>query len=161
HARNRAAMPSSQIAAALENNNREGWSVGDLLARASRDDEHASATGNPPAGAGAPRPVQLDVAAMAQIIEPPLAAEIWTRLGNGEHGVMMRNMYSGSGRVVFDDVCHRLATEPTFQNAVHGYIADFERLLQDSEQQDPTGRTAQGHLVSDVGRVYLFLGHAT
>ena len=32
--------------------------------------------------------------------------------------------------------------------------------LQEADQRDPSGRTAQSYIVSDSGRVYLFLGHA-
>ena len=41
------------------------------------------------------------------------------------------------------------------------YLADFERLLRDAEQKDPTGRTAQGHLTAETGRVYLLFAHAS
>jgi len=33
--------------------------------------------------------------------------------------------------------------------------------LRNVEQKDPSGRTLQNHLVSDSGRVYLFLAHAS
>ena len=40
-------------------------------------------------------------------------------------------------------------------------LVDFERLLVEAEQKDPSGRTAQSYIVSDSGRVYLFLAHAS
>jgi hypothetical protein len=44
---------------------------------------------------------------------------------------------------------------------VNAYLDDFERSLRDTEQQDPSGRQLASQLVSDVGRVYLFLAHAS
>ena len=41
------------------------------------------------------------------------------------------------------------------------YLADFERIITESDQRDPSGRLSHGQLVSDTGRVYLFLAHAS
>ena len=38
-------------------------------------------------------------------------------------------------------------------------LADFERLVRETEQKSP--RAVHDHLVSDAGRVYLFLAHAS
>ena len=34
-------------------------------------------------------------------------------------------------------------------------------MIRDIEQKNPSGRTVHNHLVSDSGRVYLFLAHAS
>ena len=62
---------------------------------------------------------------------------------------------------VFDEVCRRYRGEPSFQQTVNRYLDDFERSLRDTEQQDQSGRLLASHLVSDMGRVYLFLAHAS
>jgi hypothetical protein len=46
------------------------------------------------------------------------------------------------------------------EQSIFRYLSDFERIIKDAEVRDPSGRTAQNHLVSDTGRVYLFLAHA-
>jgi hypothetical protein len=33
-------------------------------------------------------------------------------------------------------------------------------VLREADQQDPSGRLTQSYVVSDGGRVYLFLAHA-
>ena len=40
------------------------------------------------------------------------------------------------------------------------YLTDFERIIAESDARDPSGRLSHGQLISDTGRVYLFLAHA-
>jgi hypothetical protein len=137
---------------------REGWSLGDLLARASRDEEgHAAA---------APRPAQatafnLDLEVIARALDPATAAAIWQRLRSGQRGVMVRSIYGNEGRALFDDVSHRCRNDGELSRTVSRYLADFERIVSETDQRDPTGRLSQGQLVSDTGRVYLLLAHAS
>ncbi|HEY8247629.1 MAG TPA: hypothetical protein VIG38_10150 [Hyphomicrobium sp.] len=142
--------------------NREGWSLGDLLARASRDEE----TGHGHAGEGAPRQAQgaafnLDLEAIARALDPATAAAIWQRLRSGQRGVMVRSIYGNEGRAMFDDVSHRCRNDGELSRTVSRYLADFERIVSETDQRDPTGRLSQGQLVSDTGRVYLLLAHAS
>jgi len=135
---------------------REGWSLGDLLARASRDEDGAAHSG----GGGEPTAFNLDLAAIARALDTATAAAIWTRLRAGQRGVMVRSIYSEQGRAVFDDVSRRCRAEPELGRSVARYLADFERIISESDLRDPSGHTTQSHLVADAGRVYLFLAHA-
>ncbi len=146
--------------------NREGWSLGDLLARASRDEDgHGQAQGQPQGHAGAPRPApaafNLDLEAIARALDPATAAAIWQRLRSGQRGVMVRSIYGNEGRAVFDDISHRCRNDGELSRTVGRYLADFERIITESDQRDPSGRLSHGQLVSDTGRVYLFLAHAS
>ncbi|MEO8419761.1 MAG: hypothetical protein ABI457_01080 [Hyphomicrobium sp.] len=144
--------------------NREGWSLGDLLARASRDEEgHGQ-----PNGAAAPAPQRppqaafnLDLEAIARALDPATAAAIWQRLRSGQRGVMVRSIYGNEGRAVFDDISHRCRNDGELSRTVGRYLADFERIVSESDARDPSGRLSHGQLVSDTGRVYLFLAHAS
>ena len=143
--------------------NREGWSLGDLLARASRDEE---GHGHPNAAAAAPqRPPQtafnLDLEAIARALDPATAAAIWQRLRSGQRGVMVRSIYGNEGRAVFDDISHRCRNDGELSRTVGRYLGDFERIVSESDARDPSGRLSHGQLVSDTGRVYLFLAHAS
>ena len=143
--------------------NREGWSLGDLLARASRDEE---GHGQPNAAAAAPqRPPQtafnLDLEAIARALDPATAAAIWQRLRSGQRGVMVRSIYGNEGRAVFDDISHRCRNDGELSRTVGRYLGDFERIVSESDARDPSGRLSHGQLVSDTGRVYLFLAHAS
>ncbi len=151
---------------------REGWSLGDLLKRASADDEHvqqvrsnaqvrgqAAQSYPAPQAVGAPRG-GLDFAVAARALDPATATAIWQRLGTGQRGIMVRSIYTPEGRLLFDDTVNRLQREPAFAETTGQYLVDFERVLQEADRQDPSGGAAQQHLRSDYGRVYLFLAHA-
>ncbi len=152
-----------QPAAPRGKDGRESWSLGDLLARASRDEEPVTgnATAAPPPTA--PRQASafnLDLEAIARAIDPATATAIWSRLRGGQRSVMVRSIYADEGRSIFDDVSQRCRADPDLARAITRYLADFDRAVTESDLRDATGQLTQGHLVSDAGRVYLFLGHA-
>lgn len=134
---------------------RDGWKLGDLLARASFDDESEPAHSAPAAE------YHLDIGTIARAIDAPATAAIWSRLRSGHRNVMVRSIYSADGRVAFDDVSRRYRSDPKLQQTVERYLADFEAIKADAERRDATGRLAETHLISDSGRVYLFLAHAS
>ncbi|MEI9902367.1 MAG: hypothetical protein WDN31_22375 [Hyphomicrobium sp.] len=63
--------------------------------------------------------------------------------------------------MLFDDVSHRCRNDGELSRTVARYLSDFERIIGESDMRDPSGRLSQGQLVSDTGRVYLFLAHAS
>jgi len=136
---------------------REGWSLGDLLARASRDEDGA------PQPTGAPQQsqaVNLNLPAMVNALDTATAAAIWQRLRAGHRGVMARSIYGVEGRALFDEVSKRCQTDANLAQTISGYLADFERALSEADLSDSSGHLTQSHLISDTGRVYLFLAHA-
>jgi len=137
-------------------NGREGWSLGDLLARASREEEAHSA---PPAGAPMPFQNQIDV--IARALDPATTAALWQRIASGQRGVMVRSIYTPEGRAIFDDLSVRYRADPDLQRTINHYLMDFENIRRDAEQRDPSGRATNAHLLSDMGRVYLFLAHVS
>lgn len=125
------------------------WSVGDLLERASFNDESGSSS------AGA----LFDVDVIANALDGSTASVIWARLRMGQKHFMNPSLYSLDGRVAFDDITNRLKTDENMRGAVRQYITDFERVLGSAEQQDPSGKLTEQHITSESGRVYLFLAH--
>ena len=125
----------------------ERWSLGDLLARASLDDD------------GTTRAPLLDIEGIARALDPTTASAIWSRFRAGQRGIMVRSIYTAEGRSSFDDVTERYGRDVDFRRTVDRFLADFERLVRETEQKSP--RAVHDHLVSDAGRVYLFLAHAS
>ena len=125
----------------------ERWSLGDLLARASRDDD------------GTVRAPMLDIEAIAGALDPTTASAIWSRFRAGQRGIMVRSIYTTEGRSSFDEVTERYGRDADFRRTVDRFLADFERLVRETEQTSP--RAVHDHLVSDAGRVYLFLAHTS
>jgi hypothetical protein len=137
-----------------------GWSVGDLLT-------NADAPGYPPQRpdpfaprapkAQAPGGLRLDENARA--IDRRTADEVWQRFRAGERGVLGRHLYSVDGQQTFDEISQRYDRDDEFRATVDRYIGDFERLLRDAEQSDPS--VMQSYMTSETGRVYLLLAHAS
>lgn len=151
------------------------WSLGDLLARASQlDDPYEDpedSFGMPPI---APPPLSLqqepsrkvetavfDMKDIAAAVDEATAGEVWARYHKGDRHAISRNIYTRQGAATYDQVRRRYETDVTFRHIVDRYLADFERMLQDSGKGDPKGRTMQAHLTSETGRIYLVLGHAS
>jgi hypothetical protein len=149
--------PPSRPKAATAPESREGWSLGDLLARASHEDEAQSARPAPPSQAA---PARLDIATIARSLDPATAGAIWARIRAGQRNVMVRSIYAPEARTLFDQISSRVRMDSDLEQSIFRYLSDFERIIKDAEVRDPSGRTAQNHLVSDTGRVYLFLAHA-
>ncbi|MBX9926564.1 MAG: hypothetical protein K2Y05_09410, partial [Hyphomicrobiaceae bacterium] len=144
------------------------WSFGDLLARASHEDEPAGAQQHSaplqPGFAPAPLPTEpftLNVQTISRALDPSAADAIWTRLRRGERGIMARSIYTPDGRVAYDEINRRVKTDTALQDMITRFLADFERILRDAESRDPTGQIVQQNLISENGRVYLFLAHAS
>ncbi len=210
--------PPSRGRGALTTDGRDNWSLGDLLARASHDEEAlaeeraaAAARAATQAAADARReieereaadardaaalearvaaakevrqaaqqarnaaaaaeananrtqiePFRLDVAVISRAVDPATASAIWNRIRAGQRNVMVRSIYSPDARGAFDQVASRIKTDNELAQTVARYLGDFERIIKDADARDTTGRLAHTHLISDTGRVYLFLAHAS
>jgi hypothetical protein len=152
----------------------DAWSLGDLLKRASLDDDNEPAQQTPqapqappqaqqhkvPGPAGAPGSFP-DVSQMVQAIDTKTAQEIWSRLRAGQRGILVPSLYPPNARAVFDELSRRHHNEPQLRDAIGRFLSDFERSVRESEQKDPTGRLVQSQLLSDMGRAYLFLAHVS
>lgn len=160
HAHHQSARPSAAAEAQARGAagaGREGWKLGDLLARASEEEqERASAA----AAQSAPPDPGINVPGIARSLDATTAAAIWSRFRTGQRGIMVRSIYSNEGRAIFDDVQRRYRSEGPFKSTVDRYLLDFEHVLREADQQDTSGRLTQSYVVSDGGRVYLFLAHA-
>lgn len=144
----------------------EGWSMGDLLKRASHDEERVGTLqtypSTPlPSQPMLPRPEAppLDIATLAAALDTSTAAGLWARFRAGQRGFMVRSVYAEAGRFAFDEASQRYRSEPVFRDSVNRFLMDFEAILRQTEIQDPSGQSVQSMLVSDMGRVYLLLAH--
>jgi hypothetical protein len=89
------------------------------------------------------------------------AADVWQRYRAGQDGVLNRRLYTKEGQGTFDEISRRYSRDAEFRATVDRYMSDFERLLGEAEQADPEGRMLDNYLVSETGRVYLLLAHAS
>ena len=138
--------------------NQSGW-LSNLLAAASRDETPAApaaSAGRPPSDA--PEGISLDV---AKFVDTEAAAEMWDRWRAGDAGAATRRLYTAAGQQSFDEIRRRYRSDPQFQDAVNRYTQEFERLLAKIGQNDRDGTQSRATLLSDAGKVYTMLAHAS
>lgn len=141
----------------------ERWSFGDLLARASRDEDGGTSPshqGASPAGTANSGSFELNIRQMAGALDPATAASVWSRLRAGHSNFLSPEMYTLEGRDLFQRLSARLRTDAGLRQTVDRFLDDFRRIQHDTERKDPSGQLVKSQLVSDTGRVYLFLAHA-
>jgi hypothetical protein len=141
-----AQQPSNQLVPAEAG---DRWSLGDLLARASREED------------GTQHTPSINIEIIARALDTTTASAIWSRFRAGQRGIMVRSIYTTEGRACFDEISERYGADQGFKRMVDRFLLDFESLLRGIEQKDPSGRAVHNHLISDSGRVYLFLAHAS
>lgn len=154
-----AALPRPSAPSPAPQETRDAWSLGDLLKRASQDDETHHGGGMHAAPAPQPMPFHNQIEVIARALDPATTAALWQRIASGQRGVMVRSIYSVEGQAIFDDLSVRYRSDADLQQTINHYLMDFENIRRDAEQRDPSGRAVNAHLLSDMGRVYLFLAH--
>jgi hypothetical protein len=152
----RPARAAQAAAAAPGERSQSGW-LSNLLAAASRDETPDASAGRPAAG-DAPEGISLDV---AKFVDTEAAAEMWDRWRAGDAGAATRRLYTAAGQQSFDEIRRRYRSDPKFQDAVNRYTQEFERLLAKVGQNDRDGTQSRATLLSDAGKVYTMLAHAS
>jgi Apolipoprotein A1/A4/E domain len=150
------AAPSRRTAVAPPANNQRnanngGW-LSDLLARASRDEADDVRNGNPLDG------LTSDIALM---VDHDIASDVWDRWRRGERNVFSRRLYTNQGQQMFDEIRRRYRSDNDFRETVDRYTTEFERLLTDLNRDDRDGSRVRSYLISDSGKVYTMLAHAS
>jgi hypothetical protein len=166
--------PAGGSPAAVASAAANAWKLGDLLARASHEQEDHGVAAHKAAGVAAAisattaaaaidpsKSSQLNIEAIARALDPATATAIWSRFQAGQRGIMVRSIYTTEGRDAFDDAVRLYRSEAEFQRSVDRFLTDFEKNLRDSEQSDPSGRAVQAQFGSEAGRIYLLLAHAS
>jgi hypothetical protein len=128
-----------------------------------------------PAGNGQQRPAQQAAPAMrkeapalgalsadiARAIDHQASIEVWERFKRGERDVFTRRLYTMQGQRTFDEIRQKYQREREFRDAVDRYVADFERLLNEVTRNGADKNAGNSYLVSDTGKVYTMLAHAS
>ncbi|MFP4537602.1 MAG: hypothetical protein ACLFPA_04810 [Dichotomicrobium sp.] len=163
------------------------WSLGDLLARASEADDELSledeqsfgsgddeSYGRPPQLAPEPAPrapqqpaqsadqgVDFNMKDIADAVDQDTVVEVWRRYNRGDRSVISRDVYNRQGKSTFDQVQRRYRSDQAFRHIADRYMADFEKVLKDASKSGQNGKALQNYLVSETGKIYLMLAHAS
>lgn len=98
---------------------------------------------------------------IADAIDTNALSDAWQRYQAGESGVFSRRIYSLSGQSTYDEVRKRLQQDSEFASTASAYMSEFEQLLQGASNGANASRETHRLLVSDQGKVYTTLAHAS
>ena len=130
-----------------------GW-LSSLLAAASRDE---------PAPPSPKTAETLDALALeiSGLIDNAAAVEMWDRWRRGDTAAVSRRLYTEAGQQAFDEIRRRYRSDPAFRDTTTRYMQEFERLLAKVSQSDRDGAQWRAYLLSNTGKVYTILAHAS
>ncbi|MGD0642284.1 MAG: apolipoprotein acyltransferase, partial [Roseiarcus sp.] len=146
------------IAPSPAERNQSGW-LSNLLAAASRDE--ASQAPGRAANLASKETLGGISPDIAKYVDTEAAAEMWDRWRSGDTTAVSRRLYTAQGQQTFDDIRRRYRNDPQFQASVTRYTQEFERLLAKVGQSDRDGAQSRATLLSDAGKVYTMLAHAS
>ncbi|MBV8593195.1 MAG: hypothetical protein JOZ27_02720, partial [Caulobacteraceae bacterium] len=69
--------------------------------------------------------------------------------------------YTEAGQQAFDEIRRRYRTDPQFRETATRYAQEFEQLLANVSQTDRDGSRWRATLLSNAGKVYTILAHAS
>jgi hypothetical protein len=125
---------------------------------------NASATGPAaqPAPAAAPQQGLTSLTdEIAKSMDQTALAEAWRRYQAGEQAVFSRRIYTLTGQGTYDDVRKRIQRDADFAKTAQTYMSEFEQLLQQAANAANPAEEALAYLLSDRGKVYTMLAHAS
>ena len=145
--------PAAPASGPASDRGQAGW-LSNLLAAASRDE---------PAAAAPKAAETLDALALeiSGLIDNAAAVEMWDRWRRGDTAAVSRRLYTESGQQAFDEIRRRYRADPPFRDATTRYMQEFERLLAKVSQNDRDGSQWRAYLLSNTGKVYTILAHAS
>jgi flagellar motor protein MotB len=147
------------VAAAKTEEGGGGW-LRDVLRNASATAQPAAAAPAPAAAPAQPNLTNL-TDEIARSMEQNALADAWARYQAGEQNVFSRRIYTLSGQGTYDQVRKRLQADAEFAKTSATYMAEFEQLLQQAAQSSNPAAAAREFLLSDRGKVYTMLAHAS
>jgi hypothetical protein len=130
-----------------------GW-LSNLLAAASRDEPEETAS----KGAETLEALSREISGL---IDNVAAVEMWDRWRRGDTGAVSRRLYTEAGQQAFDELRRRFRADPQFRETTTRYMQEFERLLSKIGQNDRDGAQWRAYLLSNTGKVYTILAHAS
>jgi hypothetical protein len=148
------AAPTTAAPASPADRGQPGW-LSNLLAAASRDEPEEETASK---GAETLEALSREI---SSLIDNAAAVEMWDRWRRGDTGAVSRRLYTEAGQQAFDDLRRRFRSDPQFRETTTRYMQEFERLLSKIGQNDRDGAQWRAYLLSNTGKVYTILAHAS
>ena len=106
-------------------------------------------------------PLNALSADIARAIDHDAAVELWDRHRRGERNVFTRRLYTMQGQQTFDEIRKKYQRDAEFRSVVDHYVTDFEKLLTEATGNNKDAQVGNRYLMSDTGKVYTMLAHAS
>jgi hypothetical protein len=98
---------------------------------------------------------------IARAIDLNALADAWARYQAGEPNVFSRRIYTLTGQGTYDEVRKKLQRDPDFARTAQAYMGEFEQLLRRAAAGPRPAQESREYLLSDRGKVYTMLAHAS
>ncbi|UTO29117.1 hypothetical protein [Bartonella harrusi] len=161
-------VPPKPILQQDQSKKRQNKWVSNLLERASREETwHDEIPDN---AVFAPiqtktRPANMSLNSLAtgilQAINHNAVVELWNYYQRGQKNIDTERLYTVNGRNIFEMIKKKYMSDIDFKRSVNQYIADFEKLLREISQGSGFSHSVRKYLISDTGKVYTMLAHAS
>ncbi len=142
--------------------------VSNLLERASREETFYDETPNDAILTSVqtkPRPANSSLNSLAsgivQAINHNAIVELWDHYQRGQKNIVTERLYTLNGKTIFEMIKKKYMSDFEFKRSVNQYVADFEKLLRDISRNSGSSNSVRKYLISDTGKVYTMLAHAS
>ncbi|MET3589650.1 hypothetical protein ABID23_000734 [Bartonella silvatica] len=138
--------------------------VSNLLERASREETwYDDATFAPVQTKTRPASESLSslAAGIVQAINHNAIVELWDHYRRGQKNIEIERLYTLNGKKIFEVIKKKYLSDAHFKRSVNQYIMDFEKLLRDISRNSGSSNSVRKYLISDTGKVYTMLAHAS
>ncbi|WP_375656214.1 hypothetical protein [Bartonella sp. MR63HLJHH] len=142
--------------------------VSNLLERASREETFYDA---PPSDdvltsvQTKPSPANSSLNSLAsgivKAINHNAIVELWDHYQRGQKNIVTERLYTLNGQKIFEMIKRKYMSDFEFKRSVNQYVTDFEKLLRDISRSSGSSSSVRKYLISDTGKVYTMLAHAS
>ncbi|WP_208435761.1 hypothetical protein [Bartonella phoceensis] len=100
-------------------------------------------------------------AGIVQAINHNAIVGLWDHYRRGQKNIVTERLYTLNGKTIFEMIKKKYMSDIGFKRSVNQYIIDFEKLLRDISRSSNSSNAVRKYLISDTGKVYTMLAHAS
>ncbi|WP_019222597.1 hypothetical protein [Bartonella rattaustraliani] len=142
--------------------------VSNLLERASREESLYDEMSHEPVSASVQTKTRSTseslhslAAGIVRAVNHNAVIELWDHYRRGQKNIVTERLYTSNGKTIFEMIKKKYMRDIDFKHSVNQYITDFEKLLRDVSRNTGSSHSVRKYLVSDTGKVYTMLAHAS
>ncbi|XCE14811.1 chemotaxis protein [Candidatus Liberibacter asiaticus] len=98
---------------------------------------------------------------ISKFIDYDAFVQLWKSYTLGEDDIFSKRLYTIKGQKVFLNLQEQYKADSALRNAIDRYISNFEEMLSEIAQSNDDSPLVQEHIMSNYGKVYTMLVHAS